>query len=132
MEAKEKRAFPGLLESTMSVSDAVVLRAESMSSTERHDLIRSLRSVDAKLAKRIRQQVRPRFAAWLKKARYAADLTQAEVAQHIGLTRVAFTNYEAGKQGCSIEMFLALCNCLSAEPVVALQEILSKEGGGDE
>lgn len=44
----------------------------------------------------------------IRRARVEAKLTQEELAEHIGLTRVSIVNMEGGRQACSIQKLVAI------------------------
>lgn len=119
--------MPGLQASTMSVGEAIAKHAEAMTSDERAALAQSLVDMNVEQAREERRAFRPAFAKWLKKTRYATRYTQLDVARAMGLGRPAYVNYEAGKQSCTLEMFLLLCRFLGADPVDALREILEPQ-----
>lgn len=49
------------------------------------------------------------FAAKLKELRIQYNLSQQEVADNLGLTRSAYSNYEQGTREPSLEIFQKIC-----------------------
>lgn len=49
-----------------------------------------------------------KIGARIRRARVEARLTQEELAEHIGLTRVSIVNIEKGRQACSIQKLIAI------------------------
>ena len=58
-----------------------------------------------------------------KKARKAANLTQEEVAQKLGLTRAAYTHYEKGTRECPFDTLRKLASIFN----VSVDYLLGRE-----
>ncbi len=64
------------------------------------------------------------FGLRLRRLRLAADLTQAEVAGHVGLTRTSITNIERGRQHVMLHQLVLLAGAVKVSPA----QLLSEEG----
>lgn len=116
-------ALPSLL--GMSGPEAVELFVSSLPFAERHSLIERLTKQSARAVRESIKDTRKPLGALLRRHRKLAGLTQAKVATEVGLGRPAYINYEAGKQSCTVEMFVHLCSVLGADPIAALKEIIA-------
>jgi transcriptional regulator with XRE-family HTH domain len=74
------------------------------------------------------------FGKKFRKARGEADLTQAQVAKRVGLSRTSVTNIERGTQHISLHQLFLLASAVGSEPadllpdsVLALEELLSPD-----
>ena len=74
------------------------------------------------------------FGKKFRKARSEADLTQAQVAKRVGLSRTSVTNIERGTQHISLHQLFLLASAVGCEPtdllpdaVLALEELLPPE-----
>jgi transcriptional regulator with XRE-family HTH domain len=65
-----------------------------------------------------------KFGQRLKSYRRAANLTQAQVAEHVGLTRTSITNIEYGRQHVMLHQLLLLASAVRVSPA----QLLSDEG----
>lgn len=52
----------------------------------------------------------------LRRLRINRDLRQEDVAEHLGVSRVAYTQYEGGKRKMDIDTFVKLCRFYSVTP----------------
>lgn len=64
-----------------------------------------------------------RLRALLIEARERAGLTQAEVAQRLGRVQSFVSKYEQGERRLDVVDFLAVCECLTVDPVDLLREL---------
>ena len=64
-----------------------------------------------------------RLRALLVEAREHAGLTQAEVAQRLGRVQSFVSKYEQGERRLDVVDFLAVCECLKADPAELLREL---------
>ncbi len=64
------------------------------------------------------------FGQRVKRYRRAAKLTQAQVAEHVGLTRTSITNIEYGRQHVMLHQLLLLASAVRVSPT----QLLSDEG----
>jgi DNA-binding XRE family transcriptional regulator len=65
------------------------------------------------------------YSAWgeaVRIAREAKHLTQAELAEQVGLSRTSIVNVEAGRQGCLLHMALDIAGVVGV-PLMELLEI---------
>ncbi len=97
-----------------------ILSAQQMSPAERAELARELLRLNRPKAEGTRRAL----GRWLKRERKRLGMSQEGLAQRVGLGRPALANYEAGKQSCSMDMFLQLCAELETDPAEALEEVL--------
>jgi transcriptional regulator with XRE-family HTH domain len=74
------------------------------------------------------------FGKKFRKARSEADLTQAQVAKRVGLSRTSITNIERGTQHIAMHQLFLLASAVGSEPadllpdyVLALEELLSPD-----
>jgi len=74
------------------------------------------------------------FGKKFRKARGEADLTQAQVAKRVKLSRTSVTNIERGTQHISLHQLFLLASAVGCEPadllpdsVLALEELLSPD-----
>lgn len=83
------------------------------------------------------------FGKGFRKARREADLTQAQVAERVGLSRTSVTNIERGSQHIALHQLFLLASAVGCEPAellpdhaLALEELLSPDAmkviAGDE
>lgn len=116
---------PALSPLGMSGPEAVELFVSSLPLAERNALIERLTKQSARAVRESIKDTRKPLGAWLRRRREAIGLTQAKVATEVGLSRTAYVNYEAGMQGCTVEILVHLCSVFGADPVDALKEITS-------
>jgi transcriptional regulator with XRE-family HTH domain len=75
--------------------------------------------------KPIHTAAQERFLALLKKARKAADLTQAEVAERLNKPQSFVAKYENGERRLDVIEFVTICRAIEADPVIMVREIAS-------
>lgn len=72
------------------------------------------------------------IGARFKAARERAEMTQAQVAEMVGISRVSVTNFELGRQDAPISRVLAMCAAVGATvaevtgespPVIPLEQV---------
>ena len=63
------------------------------------------------------------IGALLKELRLKRDLTQTDLANRAGISRVRYQKYEDGTNTITMEMFMTLCRALDADPYEALKKI---------
>ena len=63
------------------------------------------------------------IGALLKELRLKRDLTQTDLANRAGISRVRYQKYEDGMNTITMEMFMTLCRALDADPYEALKKI---------
>lgn len=56
------------------------------------------------------------FGGRLRERRRKAGMSQAQLAQRVGLSRTSITNIEKGHQQVSLHLFLSLAGAVSADP----------------
>ena len=61
------------------------------------------------------------IAQKIKNLRIASGLTQSQVAERLGITYQAISNYERGKNSIETDLLLAMCDIYNADPVTVLQ-----------
>ena len=59
---------------------------------------------------------------WLKRKRKSAKLSQTLLAKKIGKHRSFVADYEAGRIGLEIGVFLLICKKTKSDPLVGLEE----------
>lgn len=64
----------------------------------------------------IRDRLRLNLAAAFKRARAEAELTQAQLATHLGVSEASVSCVEAGKQLITLERLLLFCDLFGHEP----------------
>jgi len=52
----------------------------------------------------------------IREARVVAGITQAQLAEKIGVSRVHLCNYERGRKWPNVEMLVRICKCLGTSP----------------
>jgi transcriptional regulator with XRE-family HTH domain len=62
------------------------------------------------------------FGQRLKRFRRAAKLTQAQVAEQVGLTRTSITNIEHGRQHVMLHQLILLASAVSVSPAQLLSD----------
>ena len=60
----------------------------------------------------------------LRESRRAANLSQAELAQRVGLARTSITNIEKGRQQVPLHLFLSLAGAVDVDPSVLTPSML--------
>ena len=71
-----------------------------------------------------RDAFRRRLGARVRKARIAKELSQAELAEKMELSRPAIASIEAGRQGLMVEQLMLLAHLLD----VAAEQLLREDG----
>ena len=71
-------------------------------------------------AKDLRRQ---EIASKIKNARIAANMTQAQVADKLGLTYQAISNYERGKNSIESDLLIKLCDIYKVNPMLILSDL---------
>ena len=61
------------------------------------------------------------IAQKIKNLRIASGLTQLQVAQRLGITYQAISNYERGKNSIETDLLFAMCDIYNANPMAVLQ-----------
>lgn len=64
----------------------------------------------------VRDRLRLNLAAAFKRARAEAELTQAQLAAHLGVSAASISDVEAGKQLITLERLLLFCDLFGHEP----------------
>lgn len=62
------------------------------------------------------------FGKRLRQFRRAAKLTQAQVAEHVGLTRTSITNIEHGRQHLMLHQLVLLASAVKVSPTQLLSD----------
>lgn len=62
------------------------------------------------------------FGRRLRRERDGAELSQAEVASRVGLTRTSIANIESGKQRVALHRFVDLAAAIGCDPMALLME----------
>lgn len=119
-----------LLENTMSVEDAILTHTSRLSPEERAKLMRELALQNRQDRVQLDVVMRKHLGAWLRRSRKERGISQAALADSMGLSRPAVASLEAGRQGCTIEQFVAFCGLLNQNPWESLEEILNWPGKG--
>lgn len=105
----------GLLEATVSLDEAILMHAETLSVGARQNLARKLLRLNRRSMKK--PGLRERLGVWIKENRKLRGLSQAVAAESLGVVRPSLANYERGGQSCTMEMFIAMCDLFDLEPV---------------
>jgi len=74
-------------------------------------------------------QFRRRIGAEVRAARTRRSITQAVLADRLGLRRTSVTNIEAGEQGLTLETFVDLAAALGTDPRELLGKALTGPAG---
>lgn len=61
------------------------------------------------------------IAQKVKNLRVASGLTQSQVAERLGITYQAISNYERGKNSIETDLLFAMCDIYNADPITVLQ-----------
>ena len=64
----------------------------------------------------VRNQLRLNLAAAFKRARAEAELTQAQLAKHLGVSEASVSYVEAGKQLITLERLALFCDLFGHQP----------------
>ncbi len=118
---------PGLLEATVTLPQAILIHAETMDASARQELANRLLSMNK--AQSIRPGLRERLGLWLRERRRANKMSQLKLSELLGYSRPALASYEAGRQSCTMECFVAMCDAFGENPVDAFWRVWDADSG---